>query len=172
MKKLTAICLSFLFLGWAVVADENVVAVSIAELQASPEVLTEHRYISTGQPDEAMLKAAKNAGYAAVIDLRTAGEDRGIDEAATVESLGMSYHLIEVAGASGVTFENARALDEVMAGIDGPVFLHCRTGNRVGALLALRASMHGATAEEALAVGKTAGLGSLEGAVREQIQTK
>ena len=169
MKKLTAIAVTCLVLGCASVADENVVAVSIADIQASPEVLTKHRYISTGQPDEAMLKAAKDAGYAAVIDLRTAGEDRGMNEASAVESFGMSYHLIEVAGASGVTFENARALDDVMAKIDGPIFLHCRTGNRVGALLALRASMEGASDEEALTLGRAAGLGSLEGAVIEQL---
>lgn len=172
MKKLTAIAVSLLFLGCASVADENVVAVSVEEIQSNPAVLAEHRYISTGQPDEALLSAAKAAGYVAVIDLRTAAEERGMDEVAAVESLGMSYHLIEVAGARGVTYENAKALDDVMAGIDGPVLLHCRTGNRVGALLALRAGMDGASVEEALALGRAAGLGSLEAAVQERLQAE
>ena len=172
MKKLTAIAVSLLFLGCASVADENVVAVSVEEIQSNPAVLAEHRYISTGQPDEALLSAAKAAGYVAVIDLRTAAEERGMDEVAAVESLGMSYHLIEVAGARGVTYENAKALDDVMAGIDGPVLLHCRTGNRVGALLALRAGMDGASVEEALALGRAAGLGSLEAAVLERLQAE
>ena len=172
MKKLIAIALSVLFLGCVSVADEKVIAVSVEDLQANPGVLNDQRYISTGQPDAALLSAAKDAGYVAVIDLRTAGEERGMDEADVVESLGMSYHLIEVAGAGGVTFENATELDGVMAGIDGPVLLHCRTGNRVGALLALRASMNGASDEEALATGKASGLTSLEGAVAEQLAKK
>ncbi len=172
MKKLTAVALSILFLGCVSVADEKIVAVSVADLQASPEVLAEHQYISTGQPDESLLGAAKEAGYVAVIDLRRASEDRGLDEASTVETLGMDYHLIEVAGAAGVTFKNAEALDTVMAEADGPVLLHCRSGNRVGALLALRASMKGASDEEAIAIGKASGLGSLESAVLEQLARK
>ncbi|MGI9263193.1 MAG: beta-lactamase hydrolase domain-containing protein [Woeseiaceae bacterium] len=169
MKKLIAVALSFLFLGCGSVADEKVIAVSVEDLQANPAILSDQNYISTGQPDAALFSAAKDAGYAAVIDLRTAGEDRGMDEADVLDSLGMSYHLIEVAGAGGVNFENAQALDDALAGIDGPVLLHCRTGNRVGALLALRASMNGASDEEALAIGKASGLTSLEGAVVEQL---
>lgn len=172
MKKYAAIALSVLFLGCASVADENAVAVSVADIQASPAVLKEHRYISTGQPDAALLSAAKDAGYVAVIDLRTAGEDRGMNEAEVVESLGMSYTSIEVAGASGVNFENAQALDRALADLDGPVLLHCRTGNRVGALLALRASKNGASDDEALEIGRAAGLGSLDAAVMEQIQAE
>ena len=171
MKKLTAIAVTFLVLGCVSFAEENVVAVSVEDIQSNPGVLAEHRYISTGQPDEALLSKAKDAGYVAVIDLRTAAEERGMDEASTVEALGMSYHLIEVAGARGVTFENARALDALMDDIDGPVLLHCRTGNRVGALLALRAGMDGASVEDALALGREAGLGSLEGAVTEQLNS-
>ena len=34
---------------------------------------------TAGQPDEASLKVFAESGYAAVIDLRTAGEDRGMD---------------------------------------------------------------------------------------------
>jgi uncharacterized protein (TIGR01244 family) len=95
-----------------------------------------------------------------------------MDETAAVEAAGMKYVSIPVAGASGVTFENARLLDEALAGIDGPVFLHCRTGNRVGALMALRASAAGASDEDAIAAGKEAGLGSLEAAVLTQLDTK
>lgn len=172
MKKFIAFALSLLFFGCASVADENVLAITVADIQANPAVLAEQRYISTGQPDEALLSLAKDAGYVAVIDLRTAAEERGIDEAAAVDALGMSYHLLEVAGASGVTFENARALDALLADIDGPVFLHCRSGNRVGALMALRASMNGASDEEAMAIGKGSGLGSLAGVVESRLAEK
>jgi uncharacterized protein (TIGR01244 family) len=151
------------------VADDAVRAVSVDTIRDNPAVLEGVTIVSTGQPDQAVLEAARDAGFVAVIDLRTDGEDRGMDETAVVAAAGMEYVSIPVAGASGITFENAKLLDEALAGIDGPVFLHCRSGNRVGALMALRASAAGASDEDAIAVGKAAGLGSLEAAVVEQL---
>ena len=153
-------------------ADDAVRAVSADAIRDNPAVLDGVTIVSTGQPDQAVLEAARDAGFVAVIDLRTDGEDRGMDETAVVETAGMKYVSIPVAGASGVTFENAKLLDEALAGIDGPVFLHCRTGNRVGALMALRASAAGASDEDAIAAGKEAGLGSLEAAVLTQLDAK
>ena len=75
-------------------------------------------------------------------------------------------------GGDGINFENARALDELLAGFDEPVLLHCGSSNRVGALLALRASLAGADDEEALRIGLKAGLSSLEPAVREALDSK
>ncbi len=56
-------------------------------------------------------------------------------------------------------------LDEILGNVRGPVLLHCASGNRVGALLALRARMHGASPEEALELGNEAGLSSLRSTV-------
>lgn len=170
MKNLIAIAASFLLVLAAVSADEPVVAVTIDELRANPSLFESHRYISTGQPDEEILALAKAAGYVAVIDLRTAEEDRGIDEAIAAESAGLAYHWLPVAGAKGTTYENARALDELVAGIEGPILLHCRSGNRVGALLALTAGKQGASEEEALEIGRRAGLTSLEPVVIERLR--
>ena len=153
-------------------ADEAVRAVSVDAIRDNPAVLDGVTIVSTGQPDQAVLEAARDAGFVAVVDLRTDSEDRGMDETAAVEAAGMKYVSIPVAGASGVTFENAKLLDDALAGIDGPVFLHCRTGNRVGALMALRASAAGASDEDAIAAGKAAGLGSLEAAVLTQLDVK
>ena len=153
-------------------ADEAVRAVSVDAIRDNPAMLDGVTIVSTGQPDQAVLEAARDAGFVAVVDLRTDGEDRGMDETAAVEAAGMKYVSIPVAGASGVTFENAKLLDDALAGIDGPVFLHCRTGNRVGALMALRASAAGASDEDAIAAGKEAGLGSLEAAVLTQLDVK
>ena len=153
-------------------ADEAVRAVSVDAIRDNPAMLDGVTIVSTGQPDQAVLEAARDAGFVAVVDLRTDSEDRGMDETAAVEAAGMKYVSIPVAGASGVTFENAKLLDDALAGIDGPVFLHCRTGNRVGALMALRASAAGASDEDAIAAGKEAGLGSLEAAVLTQLDVK
>lgn len=46
---------------------------------------------TAGQPSHAALSAAAEAGYKSVIDLRAPNEDRGLDEKAAVESLGMYW---------------------------------------------------------------------------------
>ena len=48
--------------------------------------------------------------------------------------------------------------------------MHCASGNRVGALMALRASQNGASAEEAMAAGKAAGLTRLEPVVAKRLE--
>jgi uncharacterized protein (TIGR01244 family) len=125
--------------------------------------------MAAGQPNEAGLRELADNGFAAVIDLRTEGENRGIQEQAVVESLGMEYVSLPVAGRSGITFENARQLDQILGRFDEPVLIHCGSGNRVGALLALRERMNGADTEEALAFGRSAGMTGLESSVRERL---
>ena len=125
---------------------------------------------STFLPDNPeTLAIAREAGFVAVIDLRGEEEDRGIDEVAAVEALGMRYVSLPVHGADDVTFENAEELDRLLGEFDGPVLVHCASGNRVGALVALRASAAGASDAEALAAGKAAGLTRLEPAVAERL---
>ena len=168
MKLRTLLPLSLLFLCIAgAVADDSVVAISVDEIHADASTLEGQRYISTGQPSEETLSLARDAGFVAVIDMRTESEDRGFNEAAAVSALGMEYIQLPVAGAQGTTFENAAALDDILAGIDGPVLMHCASGNRVGALIALRESANGASADDAIAAGKAAGLTRLEARVTE-----
>jgi len=70
-----------------------------------------------------------------------------------VEELGMSYVPLPV-GREDITFETAKALDELLASYDEPVLVHCRSANRVGALLALRASANGADDKAAIEAGR------------------
>jgi len=150
-------------------ADESLAKVSADEIRADAGTIAGVTVVASGQPDADILAMARDAGFTTVIDLRAESEDRGMDEAAVVEEMGMQYVSLPVEGAAGVTFENAAALDKYLAEAEGPVFVHCKSGNRVGALFALRAAAAGASAEEAVAAGKAAGLGSLEKAVREQL---
>ena len=49
--------------------------------------------------------------------------------------------------------------------------MHCASGNRVGALMAISSvELDGATVEDAIAVGKAWGLTRLEGRVREVVE--
>jgi uncharacterized protein (TIGR01244 family) len=124
---------------------------------------------SGGQPSAEQLAAAAKAGVKVVIDLRTSKEDRGMDEKAVVEKLGMTYINLPVEGAAGVTYENASALDKLLGKTDQPVLLHCASGNRVGALLALRAKLEGSDNDAALALGVAGGVTGLKHAVEEKL---
>ncbi len=124
--------------------------------------------LSAGQPNQEQLRAAKEAGYSAVIDLRCEGEFTDFDEPAEVASLGMKYLRIPVNGAAGITESNAKALSAALAEAAGtPVLCHCGTGNRVGALVALGQWLEGADRETALAEGRKAGMIGLEPHLRQ-----
>lgn len=123
-----------------------------------------------GQPSAEALDVFAESGYTTVIDIRGEGENRGYDEAAELEALGMHYVQLPIEGPDAVNFENAARLGELIAEQDGPVLVHCGSGNRVGALLALGRKQEGASNEEALAFGKKSGLTSLEGLVKERLE--
>ena len=123
-----------------------------------------------GQPTKEDLAALRASGVTTVIDLRAAGEDRGFDEPAEVERLGMRYIALPIGGKDDLTPANARALHQLLQRERAGVLLHCASGNRVGALLALGAVQEeGQSVESALALGRAAGLKSLEPAVRNAL---
>lgn len=155
----------------SIIAADSPAKVDLEQLVATGKVAPVDGITPAGQPDAAALKVFADSGYSAVIDLRMPAEDRGMDEPAVVAELGMNYVPMPIGG-EGITFENAAVLDELLAGFDGPVLLHCGSSNRVGALLALRASAKGLDDDAALEVGKRAGLTSLEPAVRKALADK
>jgi uncharacterized protein (TIGR01244 family) len=129
--------------------------------------------LSGGQPTRGQIEAAAAGGFGTVINLRIDQEPGFAWEADAVESLGMRYVSIPVPGAKGLTRENVERLDAALADAeaDGPVLLHCASGNRIGALLALRAAwLEGVEADEALAFGRAAGLTRLEPTVRDLLE--
>lgn len=71
-----------------------------------------------------------------------------------------------------MTADNAQELHQLLQQEDKPVFLHCASGNRVGALLAIAAhQIEGKPADESLTLGRSAGLGSLEAKVRSVLDS-
>jgi protein tyrosine phosphatase (PTP) superfamily phosphohydrolase (DUF442 family) len=92
-----------------------VVSVAIDDIVTGKADLSEFGAVSTGQPDAAVLRRAADAGYVAVIDLRGKTENRGIDEQTEVEALGMSYLSLPIAGEGAISYENAAALDRLLA---------------------------------------------------------
>ena len=128
--------------------------------------------LSGGQPTDAQLVAAQAKGFRTVINLRTAGEMQGSNEADVVHELGMNYITIPVAGAAGINRENRQALVAALADSSQyPVLVHCASGNRVGALFALDAASGGQLpVEEVMAIGMQAGMTRLASVVKMRIE--
>lgn len=149
--------------------SDSVAFVSSGDLKETAEIPSEARIVSSGQPDLATLEAISAEGFTLVVDFRREAEDRGIDEKDAVERLGMRYVNVPVSVPDGISFDNAAKLEQLIEDNDGRVFLHCGTGNRAAAIVALRESLLGASDDDALAAGRAAGLTRLEETVRERL---
>jgi len=147
---------------------------AIAQLSIKNIANPEQSIFTGGQPSQEALTALADAGIKHVINLRPLQEQeqsQDWNEAEFVQSLNMQYHSIPVAGAAGVTLENATALANLLKTLEGEqTFLHCASSNRVGALTALyEGAANGVNTDEAIVKGKRWGLGSLEPVVRAQL---
>ena len=178
MKKILLLPLLLLGFVAACAADEEPGSklrtyVEIASVNASGHVEPVDGITAAGQPDVAALKVFADSGYVAVVDMRGPDEDRGMDdEKGVVEGLGLEYVPFPITSEDELTFDSARKLDELIQSYDGPVLVHCASSNRVGAMLALRHSLQGASDEEALAYGKAGGLTRLEPVVVKRLAAK
>jgi uncharacterized protein (TIGR01244 family) len=119
--------------------------------------------ITCGMPGSQDLRDASQAGIKTIINLCQLRETPP-DEARITDELGMGYFNIPVAGAADLTEAKARQLGDIINDCaNHPVLIHCMSGNRVGALLALKAFYcDGKTAQDALQAGRAAGLKGLE----------
>lgn len=125
--------------------------------------------LTGGIPSAEQLARAHAAGYKTVISLLSPEE--ASDEATEVRAAGLRFWSIPIAGASDLTEANALQLSAAMNELGAqPLIVHCASGNRVGALLALKAYyVDHASKEGAIELGQRAGLTSLLPAVQEQL---
>ena len=110
--------------GTALAGDTGAVSslkVGIDEVVEAGAVEAVDGVTSAGQPNGEALQVFSDSGYVAVIDLRGEGEDRGIDEQAAVEALGLDYEPLPILGREDISFENAGRLDALIEQYDGPV---------------------------------------------------
>lgn len=126
--------------------------------------------LTGGQPGMQAWADLHAAGVTRVINLRPASELEGRDEAREVQAGGMEYVQIDIAGAGDLTAANAQRLWTSLQSGSGTVLVHCASGNRAGALLALAAAQAGGMSPQAaLEFGKAAGLTKLEPVVRAHL---
>ncbi len=126
-------------------------------------------HYSGGYVSPEALVQVKAEGITHVIDMLPDNEHGGFDEAGMAADLGLFYAHLPVQGGQDLNKGNAEALDRLLAEVgDTPVLVHCMSGNRVGALFALRAHwLQGLSQEEALEVGRRYGLTRMEPLVRQ-----
>jgi len=126
--------------------------------------------VTGGVPSEENLRQAKQLGYRSVLSLLPPEDNKS---EALVTQLGMYFISIPIAGAEDLTEENALKLGDVLSAPQSwPLIMHCQSGNRSGALLALHAFyVEGATVDEALELGDAAGLTKLRNAVEAHMRT-
>ena len=165
MKKLNLFCHSALIAISALILCAQTIASDADTIASIKNLKTPApNYFSGGQPTDEQLTALAGEGVTHVINLRPASETPKLNEDSLVADKGMIYHSLPVDGAAGLTLNNVKALDQLFeqAG-DEKVFLHCASGNRVGALMALRSVLiYGEDKDAAIAKGKAWGLTRLE----------
>jgi protein tyrosine phosphatase (PTP) superfamily phosphohydrolase (DUF442 family) len=128
---------------------------------------------SGGQPSQVDLSIMKDGGIQHVVNLRPSSE-QDWNEGEIVEALGMSYHQVDVAGADDLSLANAQKFGTLINSFGSePYFVHCASGNRVGALIAINEAIaNGKDIEEAIEIGKQWGLKGLAHKVRSVFQNQ
>lgn len=127
-------------------------------------LFVEPNHYAGGYVSPEALEQVRAQGITHVIDMLPNNEHGGFDEAGMAAELGLFYAHLPIQGGYDMTRENAQALDRLLSEAgDAPVLVHCMSGNRVGALFALRAAwVQGLPAAEALQVGRRYGLTKME----------
>ena len=176
MKLIKQLCTSVFIAAIAVstvIASEQPVATDVVNNVSIKNFAAHNNLVfSAAQPTKEQFKQLSQAKVKHVINLRAADE-QDWDEGALVNSLGMSYHAIEIAGAKDVNTDNAKQLANLLEQLKGEsVVVHCASSNRVGALMAISAHQQGTDIESAIEIGKQWGMASLEPVVRKVMSDK
>jgi len=127
--------------------------------------------VTGGQPEADAWPAIAKAGIKAVVNLRPNAELPGRDEAKEVTDADLIYVNLPVEGPASLSKEQVQAFWNVLHSAEGGVLVHCGTGNRCGAMLALtEAWFRQNDVEDAIAFGKQAGLTGLEPVIRDLLK--
>lgn len=130
--------------------------------------------LTAGQPTEEQLAQLTALGVTRVVCLRPATEPETGWEEAKAKALGVTFVRLPIGGPQDVTIANAQKVGEAIAAGNGATtLLCCASSNRVGAMLALNAfHVEKKSADEALTLGRAAGLKSLEPVVKGLLQAE
>lgn len=146
------------------------IAESILKEYFDTVLLPDDYTIVCGALDEARIQALALAGTEHVINLQTEAELH-FDEQAAVIAHGMGYSHLPIGGADDLKQVNLLAFDRLLREHHGKkIAVHCDSGDRVGAVMALRAGwLRGRKMDTALARGRAHGMTSLEEEVYKRL---
>lgn len=126
--------------------------------------------VVTGALTPEKVSKIAEAGIEHIINLQPESE-LSFDEKAAIEAEGIHYTHLPICGADDLKQVNLLEFDKALRTYHGKkTLIHCGSGNRVGACVALRAGwLRGRKMDTALQRGKEHGLGSLEEEVRMRL---
>lgn len=130
--------------------------------------------LTGGQPTVDQVKQAAETGFKAVINLRTDNElPDPAQELTWVEGAGMKYFHIPISVPEDLTPQKTEVFIDVLSKPENyPLIIHCKSGERVGAMFALKAfHVDEKEIEEALLVGTMAGLSKLTPTVKKILES-
>lgn len=143
--------------------------------EALADVLENARFpdantVVAGELSPLMIEQIAQAGIEHIINLQ-AETELSFDEKSAVEAAGMSYTHLPISGAEDLKQVNLLEFDKALRTHHGKkTLLHCGSGNRVGACIALRAGwLRGRKMDTAIERGKEHGLNELEEEVRMRL---
>jgi uncharacterized protein (TIGR01244 family) len=126
--------------------------------------------LTGGQITPEQMTALAAEGFKTFINLRPADEEGTAWEEEFAGQAGVQFVRIPVAGPADLSHEKVDLLTWTLAAAsgEGGVVLYCASGNRAGAMLALKAHWaDGVPPQEALAFGRDAGLTRMEPVVKK-----
>nr|WP_201594740.1 sulfur transferase domain-containing protein [Psychrobacter vallis] len=126
--------------------------------------------IVCGALDDTKVLALAKAGIELVINLQP-DDELSFDESAAVERAGMQYEHLPINGAADLKQLKILAFDNILRQHYGKkIAVHCGSGNRVGAAIALRAGwLRGRKMDTAMERGRSHGLTKLEDEVYKRL---
>lgn len=126
-------------------------------------VIMSEKTAGAGQPSNDQYAELASKGYSGIINLRPSSEPQPEGAGKAALAAGLSYTVIPVTSQS-LSIKDAHLLEEALSESGpGSVLIHCRSGNRVGALWGLyRGVTEGLSVSEAVLAGQEAGMRSPE----------
>ena len=126
--------------------------------------------IVCGALDDEKVATLAAAGVELVLNLQP-DDELNFDERAAVERAGMHYEQLPISGAKDLKQLNILAFDNILRQYHGKkTVLHCGSGNRAGAAVALRAGwLRGRKMDTAMERGRSHGLTKLEEEVHNRL---
>ncbi|MBF2718586.1 serine/threonine protein phosphatase [Psychrobacter sp. NG254] len=126
--------------------------------------------IVCGALDDEKVSALAQAGVEIVINLQP-DDELGFDESAAVLCAGMHYEHLPINGAAELKQLKILAFDNILRQHHSKkIAMHCGSGNRVGAAIALRAGwLRGRKMDTAMERGRSHGLTKLEQEVHNRL---